>query len=356
MKAILLVPGALLPEAVAAGLQAELAERGAVLRSALRGARRGGCWHAPDEAAGTADRQWLMRLFGGDAAPLPAGPYAWRALAGADDGVGVDDDAWIAHCDPVHFALAQDHIRMLALDAAPLRDDEAAALLALANEAAAPEGWRFAIRDGAWFLRSPEVLQIDTVAPDTVFGQPVERRMPTGPDARRWRIVANEIQMRWHASPVNDAREERGAPAVNALWLHGGGRWTPLAESSIGAIRGGDAAVRGWAQASTQPSKGMPGPGADAGDTVSIHSELQPAFRRQDWAAWLDRLPALGSWLDREIAEARSRGVREVELVLAGATQVQPYAIAGRLGWWTRWTGRTPQMAELFREPAGARR
>ena len=353
MKAILLVPGALLPEAVAGGLRAELAERGAAMRSALRGARRVACWHAPDQAAGTAERQWLMHRFGGDAAPLPAAPYAWRALGESNDGADSDGDAWIAHCDPVHFALAQDHIRMLALDAEPLRDDEAAALLALANEAAAPEGWRFAIRGGAWFLLSPEDLRIDTVAPEAVFGQPVERRMPTGPDARRWRVVANEIQMRWHASPVNDAREQRGAPAVNALWLHGGGRWAPLAPGPIGDIRGGDAAVRGWAQAAQRTTGRL---GMGAGDTVSIHSELQPAFRRQDWAAWLDRLPALGAWLEGEVAEARSRGAREFELVLGGATQVQRYAIADRAGWWTRWTGGSPRMAEIFCEQAGAPR
>ena len=355
MKTILLVPSALLPETVAAGLRIELAERGAPMRSALRGARHIACWRVPGDAAGTADRQWLMRCFGGDAAPLATAPYAWRTLGAADGGAPPDDDAWIAHCDPVHFALAPDHIRMLALDASPLRDDEAAALLALANEAAAPEGWRFAIRGGAWFLHSPESLRIDTVAPEAVFGRPVERRMPAGPDARRWRSVANEIQMRWHASPVNDAREERGAPAVNALWLHGGGRWAPLAASAIGRIRGGDAVVRGWMQAA-QATDGVPGPAADAGDTVSIHSELQPAFRRQDWAAWLDALPALGTWLDREIAEVRSRGAREFELVLAGATQVRRYAIGGRPGWWTRWTGRSVRIEDAFTEQSGARR
>ncbi len=346
MTSILLVPGTLLPEAVVAGLGTELADRGAAVRSALRGTRRLTGWRAPGAAAGPADRQWLMHRFGGDAAPLPAAPYAWRALGAAEDGTG-PDDAWIAHCDPVHFALAQDHIRMLALDAAPLREDEAAALLALANEAAAPEGWRFAVRGGAWFLHSPEDLRIDTVAPEAVFGHPVERRMPAGPDARRWRIVANEIQMRWHASPVNEAREERGAPAVNALWLHGGGRWAPLPASAIGRVHGGDAVVRGWMQAA-QPT--------DAGDTVSIYSELQPAFQRQDWAGWLARLPALGSWLDRELAEARGRGAREIELVLGGATQVQRYAIGGRTGWWTRWTGGALRLGDVLSEPTGERR
>ena len=356
MKAILLVAGALLPEAVAGGLRRELAEHGVVMRRALRGARPVTRWHAPDETAGTADRQWLMRCFGGDAAPLPSAPYAWRTLAAANDGADLDDDAWIAHCDPVHFALAQDHIRMLALDVDPLRDAEAEALLALANEAAAREGWRFAIRDGAWFLRSPEPLQIDTVAPDAVFGHPVERWLPTGADARRWRVVANEIQMRWHASPVNDARERRGAPAINALWLHGGGRWAPLPASAIGEVRGGDAAVRGWVGA-TQTRDGMPG--ADAGDTISIHSELQPAFRRQDWGAWLDQLPALGAWLDRELAESHMRGAREIELVLTGMAEVRRYAIrdpARRATRWLRWPGGSPRMAEIFCEPARAQR
>ena len=36
--------------------------------------------------------------------------------------------------------------------------------------------------------------------------------------------LLNEAQMVLHAHPVNEAREARGEPAVNSLWLWGAGR------------------------------------------------------------------------------------------------------------------------------------
>jgi hypothetical protein len=39
--------------------------------------------------------------------------------------------------------------------------------------------------------------------------------------ARAWRKLQNEIQMLWHISPVNEARQASGLPAINSIWISG---------------------------------------------------------------------------------------------------------------------------------------
>ena len=40
---------------------------------------------------------------------------------------------------------------------------------------------------------------------------------------KRWHSILNEIQMVLHEHPVNEAREGRGEPPVNSVWLWGAG-------------------------------------------------------------------------------------------------------------------------------------
>ena len=42
--------------------------------------------------------------------------------------------------------------------------------------------------------------------------------------AKRWRKIQNEVQMRWHIHPVNEARDANGLPTINSIWLYGVGK------------------------------------------------------------------------------------------------------------------------------------
>jgi hypothetical protein len=46
------------------------------------------------------------------------------------------------------------------------------------------------------------------------------------------RRLLSEVQMLLHAHPLNGAREEAGAPVVNAFWLSGCGAWRPDAPNA----------------------------------------------------------------------------------------------------------------------------
>ncbi len=331
MKWTLVAPGSLLPPALAPGLvQAMRAPR---LAKWLAAARPLATLRARERSAGAAHWSWLARAFGLDEDPPITGPYAWHG----------DDEApapgpWIAQCEPVHLALARDHFVVHDLGAAPLDGAETTQLLALANEAlqapavraALPPGAnaRFALRGTAWFLLSDQALALQTVALDAALGQSAQERMPSGAAARGWRILDNEIQMLWHASEVAAAREQREAPAANALWIHGGGIWRPLPASSISASTSGfrvaddsaDAAVlQGWMRASAARDCAGAAATAGAGNTISVYRGLFVPFACQAWESWLEAIGEFEERVAQDMARAREQGASQLDLVLCGS-------------------------------------
>ena len=352
----LLVPGALPPAALAPDIiramnSPRLAGRLGAAR--LRSARQ-----APERLEGAAHWSWLAQAFGMDAEALVTAPYAWRAAA-APPAPEAGDPPWVAHADPMHMVVARDHLALTDLADAPLRQSEAAELLELANEAArtatvaasgGPATLRFAIRGGNWFLLCDRPLELRTVALDAVLGRSVQQRMPEGSHARALRILVNDIQMRWHASEVNAAREERGERPANALWMHGAGAWQPLPGSAPRNVpsAGGalDAAIlRGWHEAAA-PSSGAP-----AG-RLSVFGALFAPYAHRSWNAWLERVPALEQALEDLAAQAQAEGAREIELVLCGQREARSFALPLQASWWRRaWPGGAtqPSAAALLR-------
>jgi hypothetical protein len=395
----LLVPGAL----VAPRLAPELARAldAPLLAAQLRDARavaagpgRAATAHLAPEARQAVHWAWLAGHFGLDPAATATAPYAWHwigdatadvaadaeAVAGADVATGAVPDAeadlpadradatlWVAYCTPVHLAIARDHFVVSDLGAAPLQDAEARELLDRANAVLAAEPpaargageppLRLAQRGGTWFLLAPQPLELQTWQLDAVLGQSVQDRLPVGPAARRWRVLVNEIQMSWHASASAAAREDAGARAANALWLHGGGRWSALAlpTGSGTALRmagavAEDAVVRGWLQAG-----GVAAPAQAPTATLAVCRALFSAHAHQAWESWLEAWPAVEARLDAELDAARQAGARRFELVLCGAHGARVLALPLRTPWWHRLRRPTPAAAIVQRwlaEPA----
>jgi hypothetical protein len=367
MNWTLLVPGALLPPRLAPELARAM--RAPALANQLALARpmpplfklESTAQPFAPFAPQAAHWNWLARSFGLDGQALVTAPYAWRAAAdaGAQSAAPVDD-MWIAHCEPVHLAIARDHFVVTDLGDAPLLPQEAADLLGLANAVLAgePAGaappLQLAVRGGLWFLLSPTPLQLKTWSLDAVLGQSIQDRLPvdtgTGADARRWRVLANEIQMSWHASRTADAREDAGIRAANALWLHGGGIWRRLDAIAMRNLRADPATaehgtLRGWLQAAGHhPTAGSApaddrrtGGGAEAGaDTLSVCRDLFWPYAHQAWESWLERLPLVEARIECEMQAARAAGAHRFDLVLCGAVASRAVTLPLQARWWRR--------------------
>lgn len=347
MRWFVVVPGALVPaslaaEAIAGATAPRLAQR---LAQAPRGEETTG-----DETTRLPHLEWLWRAFDGPTRTPVTAPYAWRALNG-DSATNARPESQLWFCEPVHFVFARDHLLVTPLAQAPLDAAEAQALAGSADEAARESGAALRLIDhGHWFLQVDGSWQLDTVPLAAALGRAVHEVLPTGADAARWRKLLNEIQMRWHIHPVNAARDARGAPTVNALWLHGGGVWNPLPHSPFATLLSDDPVLRGWALAAgLAPSALLP---ADAtpnakGDALSVWDGLQSSAIAEDWGAWLGLLPTFERMLESLRERAFGAGFASVELVLAGSRGTRRFSLGTRDGWrfWKR-----AKLSELLRE------
>jgi hypothetical protein len=317
MHVTLLMPGALLPREVARALAEPLAATG--LATVLARAELTG----DSEAEAPPHLAWLAEhLFQGEV-PLATAPYAVAALA--DRAPAPDQCLW--HADPVHIEVARDHAALVPL-ATPPADDEAGALIDAANSLAAAAGAEFVRIGDRWFLRTARDWELEAKPLDAALGRPLHTALPAGRDAAGWSRLLTEIQMTWHAHPVNEAREARGEATVNSVWLHGGGRWAPLERPAFATVLADEPEWRGAAQAA-----GIAASPADAtagDDALVVWSDFLVPRLRQDWTGWIAALRAL----DRRLAPLARSGT--LDLVLTGETTLRRLRSrpADRLKFW----------------------
>jgi hypothetical protein len=272
--------------------------------------------------------RWIARQFGAvasnadDAAPLA--PYMLLA-----DG-GTPGDAVWACVQPVHVRVAHDHLVLIDPASLDLSDDEAATLLAVAKPLVEELGVRIeAPRPVRWYLSSATFGTLAGASPLRASGRNIEIWLPheaqSGQRSRAWMKLQNEVQMAWFEHPVNAAREARGLPAVNSIWLHAQGAAQPL-KRPFARVLSDAAATRGLALAS----------GADAASPPASFGALQPAdegatlveldpfsapFIEQDWARWHAALGALErDWLTPALAALQEGRIGELGLTLCGDT------------------------------------
>ncbi len=195
-------------------------------------------------------------------APLAGtAPYALAALSGTPP----PPDAFLWHADPVHLELSRDHLVVLPLPAPPSERGSGRPDRRAPTQSSATPGATFERAGGRWFLRARRRWDLQAAPLPAVLGEPLYDAMPAGADAPTWNRLLNEIQMTWHAHPVNEAREARGDATVNSVWLHGGGAWKPLQRPAFAADSGRRA--RAGAARPQQPASLRPP--ADAARTTA---------------------------------------------------------------------------------------
>jgi hypothetical protein len=203
---------------------------------------------------------WLREAFGLGEQQLAAG-----ALTVSHAG-----EAFWARADPVHLRLMRDRLILVPAAAFSVSAAEASALCealqrhfpALAFEPVEPS---------RWCVRLAGDLQgVSTENPLDLAGREVGLAMPAAGHQ-----LVNEAQMLLHAHPLNAAREARGEPAVNSVWLWGAGRAPRVPPSPWQSVSADDPLVLGLARAAGTRHRTLAGSAA----------------------AWLERSPEEGRHL-----------------------------------------------------------
>ena len=213
---------------------------------------------------------WLQEAFGLQDQPLAAGALTLAAGGGAPG-----DDCW-ARADPVHLRLMRDRLIVVPAAAFPLTQEEARQLAEALNHHFASELALQAVEPDRWCARLPSPFDFDAVSPLDAAGRDVDLTSRIGGEAgKRWARLLNEVQMLLHSHPVNEAREARGEPIINSLWLWGVGRAPSLAQPAFQSVNANDPIALGL------------------GRLAGIrHRPLAPSA-----SAWLDRAPEDGRHL-----------------------------------------------------------
>ena len=148
------------------------------------------------------------------------GCLPWAAWHAAQDGVNVaspPDLCW-GLLTPGHWHLGTDQVTMLDPDELGLDEAASRALLDAVHDLFESEG--FLLVYGAptrWYLAHESLAHLATASPDRVIGRNVDPWLPPSRDARLWRRLQNEVQMRLYTHPIS----------AGACSTRGTGTWAP---------------------------------------------------------------------------------------------------------------------------------
>jgi hypothetical protein len=320
----LLLPCSLLP----AGAQGSVP--GESLSRLLLRFDRDADWQAP--AGQAADRAWLAGRLGIPGSPAPTAPYAWHAGSARSDAAA--ETRWIGHLDPVRMLAARDRFHISPCDdLAPAHMSE---MFTLAREAAHRRGCEIAERAGRWYLLSDRAWDLASAPLDSAQGRDARARLPTGADARAWRLLADEISMAWFE------RVREDGDAILSPWLHGAGPWRPALPAEPCELRSTDPAARGWLLA----GQGEPGPQSERIEFDPAHAPPAAPADARDWQE------ALSGRILASLGEARREGFGEFVLVLCGARTARVLRTRPRRpAWLDRWRSRRNRAAWLIESP-----
>lgn len=186
---------------------------------------------------------WLQEAFALHDQPIAAGALTLIAGGGA-----AAEHCW-GRTDPVHLRLMRDRLIVVPSAAFSLSREEADSLVAALNGHFAGVLAITAVEPDRWCARLERHFAFDTPSPIDVAGRDVDVTLRIGGEAgRRWAKLLNEIQMLLNAHPVNHAREARGEPAVNSVWLWGVGQAPRVARAPWQSVSANDPVALGLAQ------------------------------------------------------------------------------------------------------------
>jgi hypothetical protein len=234
---------------------------------------------------------WLGAAFGLGDGPLPAG--ALSALTGGlDPGAG----HWL-RADPVHLRADRDRVLLIPSAGFAIAADEAQSLCDALNRHFADQFSLHALAPDRWGLCARSAIGLRARAPIEIAGRDIDAELPD----KRLHALLNEIQMALYQHAVNTAREARGDPVINGVWLWGAGALPREAQGPWQSVSADDPATLGLARLAGMRHR-APGAGA---------------------ASWLERAPEEGRHLVQLDALRGAHALGDGEALAARALELE---------------------------------
>jgi hypothetical protein len=267
----------------------------------------------------TADA-WLCQAFEVEKQQdWPVAPLT-LALDGGETGTHY----WL-RADPVHLRVSREYVTLVDSSLFDLDQTEAQAIVASLNAHFAADALAFKCSaEKRWYVHGERAPRLHTVSSGEVAGQDVQAHLPSGPDAGEWHRVFNEVQMVLHGHPVNEAREARGALAVNSVWFWGGGTRPPVAGCPFTAVWSNETLASALGAASDIASAALPddaaswlqAAGREQGRHLVVLDELATPTAYQDTMQWRSSLLDLETrWFTPLVDALRAGRISELILI-----------------------------------------
>jgi len=279
----------------------------------------------------TTGTQWLARAF---ALAEPA-PVAALALRGeGEEGAGT----WL-RADPVHVRIDRERTSLHAAEALDIGRADADALIATLQGHFATDGFEFrAPAPERWYVRVPAGEVPVTMPLDEALGRNVQKVVPTGQGRVKWPAALTEIQMLLATHTVNAAREAAGQPAINSVWLWGGGEVPRAVAAPYASVHADDAFARGLGSASGAGVMKVPlalhdlPPGSPSEWALAVSDEARRAIHRADAQAWIAAVNRLDHYWFAPLGEAIA-AFGTVRVILPAATGTSIATLTGSARW-----------------------
>jgi hypothetical protein len=264
---------------------------------------------------------WVAQQFGlAHKDSMNGLPVASHLMQGKNIAIG--SGIWFV-LQPAHLHIARDHLVLTDLRKLVLTDEESRSLFQSIAELFTESGKTLMYGDAkTWFLRADDWAELSTSTPDAANGHNIDIWMPRGPGEREWRRLLNEVQMTWHAHPLNAERELQGHPAVNSLWLWGGGP-----AKAHGSRSGYERVFNppSWIASSGQASASSAADvlGSSASSALLLLDNLLDPAMASDWATWLNTMHQLErEWMVPLLEALKNGKIGEIRLILSHGTKL----------------------------------
>lgn len=256
------------------------------------------------------------------------------------------DDARSGHwlcADPVHLRFHHERIVLADAGAFDVDASETQALLADLNTTFADIG-AFHFGDARrCYLRLHQAVDHAVQPLSAVAGRRIDGALPTG-DATLTRWL-NEVQMFLHGHPVNSERQAVGKPAINSLWLWGGGSLPQQLASPFSAVLARDPIALGLARLSATPAPAMPAhfnPKADLGpNPLIVLDDLLAPVLYENGGDWRSRCDALDQAWFTPLQKCLCRQVDRLDIIAPTVYGCLRLSLSGSARW-TFWKSPRP--------------
>jgi len=249
----------------------------------------------------------LAALFG-----LNNAPFGALRRLGETGQKAAEEGHWLC-ADPVHLRFHHERIVLADAGAFDLNLDEAQAIAAALNAEFADIGRFHVATARRWYLQLNAAVDHHAEPISTIAGRRLDSEL-TDKNGRLTRWL-NEVQMFLHGHPVNERRLAAGQPAVNSVWLWGGGSLSEVPAPDFSALWSDNPLATGLALAAAIEAPpcpaGLSGLLADADREASqmvVLDSLLPPVLTEDSQSWRDAWQAMEKdWFVPLRAELGSR-------------------------------------------------